>query len=840
MKKYAWPMLVVVAILGIFSYFVVERHHARFNIHEKAKGIVKIIETIEWNWYDFKFRSLKPQIARHVMVAKIDDASLSKYGRWPWNRYVYKQILDELYGLGAEVVSFDAVFSEPEFRPEELEYILSAQPEGFAGSVRSMAELGEKQVKDIADKLPQVGEGIFAAGLSNTSTVLGYIWERGASCRVEEKMSVTPEDIQTSRDNGFTPIKDIVDAFGTLINNSKTLKNFPRLNDEKNLSFYPVQCPIANRSALAAKVTYQGQFNALPEDDGIFRRAHLVAGLDTSLLEKYLSLEDIEFLNENWLKGATFFPSLGLASVLAFLDRVDEGDKRPKTDFEVELERDSKGRIFTKELRLYRKDGREHQIQVLSDGSIPLRFFGSQHEMPPPIAEFSLARTDVLFSPEYQKVYGLDAAYPLKNQVVIIGPTAIGVYDLRPNPVQSDAGGVFLHATATSRVLDFVLGDSKDFTIRYPSVQMSLALLWGVGLLVGLTTLLARGLRGTWGFLVVVVTFLWADYYAFSKTYLALDAVSLLLCVTLLFVGILAFKYFTEEKDRAFVKGAFEKYVSPDVVGSILSDPKKLNLGGERRELSVLFSDVRGFTNISEKMGAAELAKFMNDYLTPMTEVIQEEKGTIDKYMGDAIMAIFGAPIGYAEHPTKAVEAGLRMLEKLESLKAGWAAQGLPPIDIGVGVNTGDMSVGNMGSTRIFSYTVMGDSVNLGSRLEGLTKEYGVKFIVSEFTRAKIGEAFVCRELDRVKVKGKAIPVTIFEVMGRAKDERADELRQKGERFSSALQKYYAADFEAAQKEFEELQTQDPTSEIYVERCALWREAPPPDGWDGSWTMKTK
>jgi adenylate cyclase len=840
MKKYSWPMLAIVGILGVFSFFVVQRHRARFNIHEKATGFIKILETVEWNWYDFKFRSLPPQIARHVMVAKIDDASLSKYGRWPWNRYVYKQILDELYGLGAEVVAFDAVFSEPEFRPEELEYILSAHPEGFQGSVRSMAELGEQQVKDIADKLPQVGEGIFAAGLSNTSTVLGYIWERGSSCRVEEKMSQTPEEIQASRDKGFTPIKDIVDAFGTLINNSMTLTNFPRLKDEKSLSFLPVQCPIANRSALAAKVSYQGQFNALPEDDGIFRRAHLVAGLDTSLLEKYLSPEDIEFLNENWLKGATFFPSLALESVLAYLDRVDEGDKFPKTQFDVELGRDANGRIYTKELKLNRKNGQEHRIALLSDGSIPLRFFGSQHVIPPPIAEFSLARTDVLFSPEYQKAYGLDASYPLKNQVVIIGPTAIGVYDLRPNPVQSDAGGVFIHATAASRILDSVLGDSADLTIRYPSLNMSLAILWGVSLLVGLTTLLARGLRGTWGFLLITVGFLAADYYVFSKAFLALDAVSLLICVTLLFVGILAFKYFTEEKDRAFVKGAFEKYVSPDVVGSILLDPKKLNLGGERRELSVLFSDVRGFTNISEKMGAAELAKFMNDYLTPMTEVILEEKGTIDKYMGDAIMAIFGAPIGYPEHPSKAVEAGLRMLEKLESLKVGWAAQGLPPIDIGVGVNTGDMSVGNMGSTRIFSYTVMGDSVNLGSRLEGLTKEYGVKFIVSEFTRAKIGEAFVCRELDRVKVKGKAIPVTIFEVMGRAKDAAADELRQKGERFSSALQKYYAADFETAQKEFEELQAQDPTSEIYAERCALWREAPPPDGWDGSWTMKTK
>ncbi|MEO5667957.1 MAG: adenylate/guanylate cyclase domain-containing protein, partial [Bdellovibrionota bacterium] len=361
-----------------------------------------------------------------------------------------------------------------------------------------------------------------------------------------------------------------------------------------------------------------------------------------------------------------------------------------------------------------------------------------------------------------------------------------------------------------------------------------------VGLLMGLTVLFSRGLRGSWGFAAIVVAFLSLDYWAFTRNFLALDAVSVLICITLLFVGILAFKYFTEEKDRAFVKGAFEKYVSPDVVGSILQDPKKLNLGGERRELSVLFSDVRGFTNISEKMGASDLAKFMNDYLTPMTEIVLSEKGTIDKYMGDAIMAIFGAPIRYEEHAQKAVDAGLKMLDRLEELKVGWRELGLPPIDIGVGVNTGEMSVGNMGSTRIFSYTVMGDSVNLGSRLEGLTKEYGVKFIVSEYTRSKLGETYLCRELDRVKVKGKAIPVTIFEVMGRAADADAEELKRKGELFSSALQKYYASDFEGAQVEFEALKEKDSTAEIYAERCALWRETPPPEGWDGSWTMKTK
>jgi adenylate cyclase len=336
---------------------------------------------------------------------------------------------------------------------------------------------------------------------------------------------------------------------------------------------------------------------------------------------------------------------------------------------------------------------------------------------------------------------------------------------------------------------------------------------------------------------VLAATALGVDAWFFMQKQTALAGVHVLLALFLVFVVLIAYKYMTEEKDRAFVKSAFEKYVSPDLVGDILKDPKKLNLGGERREMTVMFSDVRGFTTLSEAMTASELGKFMNEYLSPMTDVIQENKGTIDKYIGDAIMALFGAPVKYEGHAKCAAMAGLKMLEKLEELKIGWAARGLPPIEVGIGLNTGDMSVGNMGSTRIFSYTVMGDAVNLASRLESLTKEYGVRFMVSEFTRAHLDEAFALRELDRVKVKGKTKPVTIFEVMGHGE---ATEKRLLAQKFEAALALYYSQHFPEAQALFAQLADTDTTSGIYVRRCELWRESPPASDWDGSWTMKTK
>ena len=357
-----------------------------------------------------------------------------------------------------------------------------------------------------------------------------------------------------------------------------------------------------------------------------------------------------------------------------------------------------------------------------------------------------------------------------------------------------------------------------------------------MGILLSSALAYSSAIRGALAASGLVGLFLFVDSILFSMSALVLEAMTISFCMIVVFLGIFAYKYFTEERERAFVKGAFEKYVSPDVVGSILADPKKLNLGGQKKTLSVMFSDVRGFTTISEKMGAAELAKFMNNYLSPMTDIVLANKGTIDKYMGDAIMAIFGAPIEYPNHAQKAVDAALDMLTKLQELKVEWVAQGLPPVDIGVGINTGEMSVGNMGSTRIFSYTVMGDSVNLGSRLEGINKEYGTHLIVSEFTRAELPENYVCRELDRVKVKGKLKPVTIFEVMDRSSDPAKKQLAQK---FEAALALYYKAHFVEAQALFMGL-AEDPTSKIYVERCIAWTAEPPEENWDGSWTMKSK
>ena len=226
--------------------------------------------------------------------------------------------------------------------------------------------------------------------------------------------------------------------------------------------------------------------------------------------------------------------------------------------------------------------------------------------------------------------------------------------------------------------------------------------------------------------------------------------------IVLVFLGVTSHRFLAEEAGRKRIRKAFESYVAPTVVQEMLKHPEQLRLGGERREITVLFTDIRGFTTMSEKLDPAALVQLLHDFLNPMSNIIINQGGTIDKYMGDAIMALFGAPLSQPDHPRLACRAALEMVASLAALNQEWAAQGRPPLRVGVGVNTGPVAVGNMGSDRLFDYTAIGDNVNLGSRLEGLNKYYGTNILISQTTAEALGNGFILRDLDLVKVKGKA------------------------------------------------------------------------------------
>jgi adenylate cyclase len=288
----------------------------------------------------------------------------------------------------------------------------------------------------------------------------------------------------------------------------------------------------------------------------------------------------------------------------------------------------------------------------------------------------------------------------------------------------------------------------------------------------------------------------------------------------------------TEGREKAHLRAVFSQYVSKTVVDKVLADPARARLGGERKELTVLFSDIRGFSAFAEGMGPEALASFLGEYLTPMTDLVLESGGTLDKYIGDAVMAIWAAPIDLPDHAARACEVALRMQEALVGLNRKWKAEGKPEVAIGIGINTGAMSVGNMGTPARFDYTVLGDQVNLGARLEALTKEYGVDILVGEATAKAAGPAYVFREVDVVRVKGRAGSAPVFELVGRA-GARVDD------RFVAALAAYRRREFEVAREKFAAL-AGDATAAVMARRCAELAATPPPDDWDGVYEQRSK
>jgi len=299
------------------------------------------------------------------------------------------------------------------------------------------------------------------------------------------------------------------------------------------------------------------------------------------------------------------------------------------------------------------------------------------------------------------------------------------------------------------------------------------------------------------------------------------------------FIVVSVFNYFYEGREKNFIRNAFGHYVSPQLVNQLIKSPDKLSLKGEQKNLTVLFSDIRGFTTISEQMSSEQLGEFMNEYLTTMSDVIKAHGGTLDKFIGDAIMAIWGAPLDDEDHAAQAVRSAMEMIDQLKASQADFAARGLPVIEIGIGINTGIVSVGNFGSRDRFDYTVMGDNVNLASRLEGLNKDYGPNIIISEFTKAALGDRFFCRIVDKVKVKGKNKAVVIYEPLVEGEPDEA--LRREVEAFESAVRAYQAQEFEEAFEVIESLYRKNPLRlyALYLHRMKTFRDNPPPPTWRG-------
>ena len=544
-----------------------------------------------------------------------------------------------------------------------------------------------------------------------------------------------------------------------------------------------------NLEILQSSARSGGYFdNPFVDADGVFRRVPLVQAY-----QGYL------------------FASLALATTQGYLDTAS-------IELAVEAQGSKGGKEYYALEALHLKD---YEIPVDANGAVFVPYRGRQGSFP--------------YVPAHKVLDGSADAAQLKDKIILIGTSAPGLLDLRSTPVQNIYPGVEVHANIISGILDDRIKHKPAWTVGYEFVLLLIVAVCMALLLPLVSPLLAAA--STLGFAGMIM----AGTFVAWNSNLILPLASPMLLIVLIFMLHMTYGFFIESRGKRQLANLFGQYIPPELVDEMSESPEEFSLDGENREMTVLFSDVRGFTTISEGMDPKELTLLMNALLTPMTRVIHKNRGTIDKYMGDAIMAFWGAPLADTEHARHALYAAMEMIEELKIMQEDFKQRGWPEVNIGIGLNTGNMNVGNMGSEFRMAYTVLGDAVNLGARLEGLTKNYGVNIIVNESTKAEVSE-FLFRELDLVRVKGKNKPVSIFEPLGH-KNDVEKSVTEELSAYRKALANFRAQAWDKAELDFFNLQRNYPDRflyQVYLERITVYRKEPPGDDWDGVFTHTSK
>lgn len=540
---------------------------------------------------------------------------------------------------------------------------------------------------------------------------------------------------------------------------------------------------IGNLPLLQAKAKSAGFINAFPDSDGILRVAPLLLRHDDAI-----------------------YSSLALESAKAYLSS-------PQESFVVEpykegpiLEKIQLGTIA---------------IPVDSSGQILIPFRGRSYTFP------YFSATDIL----EDRVPKQD----ITGKLIFIGSTATALGDLHPTAITSVFPGIEIHATIASGIIEGYLPYQPTWG-KGAGILMILVF----GLVCACLFPRLQPLSITLTSIFVLALLIGINRWVWVKYGIVLPTVLPILAIILLFILALLGGYFLETRSFRSLRGLFHQYVSPVYIDKMFQEGATVSLMGESKELSVLFSDIRGFTSLSERLTAPELKAFLDLYFTKMTQAVFDTQGTIDKYVGDALMAFWGAPLDHSKHAFAAVNTALQMQKEIIAFNQTIQEKHFPQIQIGIGVNTGTMVVGDMGSKFRRNYTVIGDSVNLASRLEGLTKLYHINIIVGQTTYHQTKQDFIYRKIDKVKVKGKTVAVDIYQPLCLVA-ENTETLQKQLKKHTLALQYYFEKNWKEAISLFEQLVVEDLQNkllyEVYLERM---RAAPPPEGWDGSYMLLEK
>lgn len=422
------------------------------------------------------------------------------------------------------------------------------------------------------------------------------------------------------------------------------------------------------------------------------------------------------------------------------------------------------------------------------------------------------------------------------DKIVFIGTSAAGLADIRPVPFQDAFPGVEVHANVLYNIL-------QHQYIHKQGLIYTVLILVGLALSIALITIFFKPALGGLIGAGIITGYALLGKHWFATEAFWLELVRPVLAILFSYLFVVIYRFIDEERSKRQIKNMFQHYLTATVVEELLKNPAMLKLGGERREATAFFSDIKNFTTVSEALEPEVLVAQLNDYLNAMTEVVFKYQGYLDKYEGDAIMAVFGVPLQQSDHGERACRAALEMQQILTGLRAKWQAEGKPEFHARIGINSGPMIAGNIGSQNRYDYTVIGDSVNLASRLEGANKAYGTSIMISEQTRDLLGESFIVRELDLLRVKGKNKPVRVFELLAETRGGLSNAQLLAIEAWQEGLGHYRAKRWDSAMAAFRRAIAADVhegPSQAYLERCAYYKKNPVPLDWDGVFEMKSK
>ena len=599
------------------------------------------IDALEDRLLDYRFKirgTVKPP--EDIIIAAIDEKSIDRLGRWPWDRDIMTDVVKKLKGLGVRIIVFDIIFSEA----EKNDTLFS----------KAMADAG--------------------------NVILPVFFEFDSESDIPDEEFIS--------DSSFVNVK-----------NSDKFNQYNPIGAKK----ITIPVPELGRSAIAL-----GYVNTFPDDDGILRWEPLV----------------IEY-------NGFIYPSITLQSAVKYL-------KIPNKMVILEA---------TEGIRLG-----ETYIPTDRFGRTLINYYGTDQTF----SYFSIS--DILD--------GNIKSEDFHDKIVLIGATAVGIYDLRVTPFTAAMPGVEKHANVIASII------GKKFIKSVPRL-VNITILLLSGLLLSLLIVRFKAFGGS----AITISFLFfislLGYYLFEQKGIWINITYPILNIFFVFISVTVYNYVAEERYAKRIRAMFSSYVTERIVNELIKNPDMAKLGGERREITVLFSDVMGFTSFSEKHAPEDVVAILNEYLGEMTDIVLRWDGTLDKFIGDAILAFWGAPMRQENHAELAIKCALNMTNRLKDLQKKWQAEGKAMLDCGIGINTGEVIVGNIGAEgKKMDYTVIGDHVNLGSRVESLTRKYNTHILITEFTLSKIKDLLADETiwktevtgLEKVIVKGKERPVGIYRV----------------------------------------------------------------------------